>query len=105
MPTYQYRCQTCDHDLEVVQKFTDAPLTRCPRCHGALRKVFSPVGIVFKGSGFYSTDSHRHPTASPKEAPGAVPQAAVPAASPSAPAEPASAAAAAPAPTPATAPA
>lgn len=57
MPTYQYRCTTCDRELEVVQKFTDEPLTQCPQCSGALRKVFSAVGVVFKGSGFYATDS------------------------------------------------
>lgn len=57
MPTYQYRCTECGHDLEAVQKFTDAPLTECPNCHGHLRKVFSAVGVVFKGSGFYKTDS------------------------------------------------
>jgi len=57
MPTYQYRCTACSRDLEVVQKFSDAPLTKCPECRGRLRKVFSPVGVVFKGSGFYSTDS------------------------------------------------
>ena len=57
MPTYQYRCTECGEELEVVQKFSDEPLTVCPACQGALRKVFSPVGIVFKGSGFYRTDS------------------------------------------------
>ena len=57
MPTYQYRCTNCGEQLEVVQKFSDDPLTICPACQGALRKVFSPVGIVFKGSGFYRTDS------------------------------------------------
>lgn len=57
MPTYQYRCTSCGEDLEVVQKFTDAALTVCPQCDGELRKVFSPVGVVFKGSGFYATDS------------------------------------------------
>jgi putative FmdB family regulatory protein len=57
MPTYQYRCTACGHDLEAVQKFTDAPLTVCPECDGKLRKVFSAVGVVFKGSGFYATDS------------------------------------------------
>lgn len=57
MPTYQYRCQDCSSELEVVQKFTDDPLTRCPSCDGALRKVYSAVGVVFKGSGFYATDS------------------------------------------------
>lgn len=57
MPTYQYRCTECDDSLEVVQKFADDPLTICPSCAGRLRKVFSPVGVVFKGSGFYKTDS------------------------------------------------
>jgi putative FmdB family regulatory protein len=57
VPTYQYACTTCDERLEVVQRFTDDPLTECAHCGGRLRKVFSPVGIVFKGSGFYRTDS------------------------------------------------
>ena len=57
MPTYQYACTACDERLEAVQKFTDDPLTTCEVCGGALRKVYSPVGIVFKGSGFYRTDS------------------------------------------------
>jgi len=57
VPTYQYACTACSEQLEVVQKFTDDPLTECPSCKGRLRKVFSPVGIVFKGSGFYRTDS------------------------------------------------
>lgn len=57
MPTYQYACTTCGEQLEVVQKFTDDPLTACPACGGSLRKVYSAVGIVFKGSGFYRTDS------------------------------------------------
>ena len=57
MPTYQYRCQACHNDLEAFQKFTDDPLTICPDCGGSLRKVFNAVGIVFKGSGFYRTDS------------------------------------------------
>lgn len=57
MPTYQYRCTECGDDLEVVQKFTDDALTECPSCHGRLRKVFNAVGVVFKGSGFYKTDS------------------------------------------------
>jgi putative FmdB family regulatory protein len=59
VPTYQYACTDCGNDLEVVQKFTDEPLTECPVCHGRLRKVFSPVGVVFKGSGFYRTDSRQ----------------------------------------------
>jgi len=57
MPTYQYRCSECGQDLEVVQKFSDAALTECPNCHGQLRKVYNAVGVVFKGSGFYSTDN------------------------------------------------
>lgn len=58
MPTYQYRCKDCNTDLEVVQKFTDDALTECPNCDsGTLRKVFNAVGVVFKGSGFYRTDS------------------------------------------------
>ena len=57
MPTYQYACTACDHRFEAVQSFTDASLTECPACSGVLRKVFSSVGIVFKGSGFYRTDS------------------------------------------------
>jgi putative FmdB family regulatory protein len=57
VPTYQYTCTECGEPLEAVQKFTDAPLTMCPVCGGRLRKMFSAVGIVFKGSGFYRTDS------------------------------------------------
>jgi putative FmdB family regulatory protein len=57
MPTYEYRCTECGEDLEAVQKFSDAPLTICPNCGGPLRKVFNAVGVVFKGSGFYRTDS------------------------------------------------
>jgi putative FmdB family regulatory protein len=57
MPTYEYACKACGEHLEVVQSFKDDPLTECPNCGGELRKVFSPVGIAFKGSGFYKTDS------------------------------------------------
>ncbi|PRX05833.1 UNVERIFIED_ORG: putative FmdB family regulatory protein [Actinomadura viridilutea] len=57
MPTYQYVCTECGEPLEVVQKFSDAALTDCPSCNGRLRKVFSAAGIIFKGSGFYRTDS------------------------------------------------
>lgn len=57
MPTYQYACRDCGHRFEAVQSFSDASLTECPACAGKLRKVFSSVGIVFKGSGFYRTDS------------------------------------------------
>ncbi len=59
MPTYQYACTECGDRLEVVQRFSDDPLSVCAACGGRLRKVFSPVGIVFKGSGFYRTDSRR----------------------------------------------
>jgi putative FmdB family regulatory protein len=57
LPTYEYRCKECGHEFETVQAFTDAALTECPECHGALRKVFGNVGIAFKGSGFYKNDS------------------------------------------------
>ncbi|MEV1014695.1 FmdB family zinc ribbon protein [Micromonospora sp. NPDC049751] len=57
MPTYQYACTACGHQLEAVQSFSDEPLTECPACQGRLRKVFNSVGVVFKGSGFYRTDS------------------------------------------------
>jgi putative FmdB family regulatory protein len=57
LPTYEYACTACGHRLEAVQKFTDEPLSECPECHGALRKVYGAVGIVLKGSGFYKTDS------------------------------------------------
>ena len=57
MPTYQYACTECGHEFDTVQSFSDASLTECPQCTGKLRKVFNAVGIVFKGSGFYRTDS------------------------------------------------
>jgi putative FmdB family regulatory protein len=57
MPTYEYACRDCGEHLEVVQSFTDEPLTECPNCSGRLRKVFGSIGITFKGSGFYKTDS------------------------------------------------
>jgi putative FmdB family regulatory protein len=57
VPTYQYSCTECGERIEAVQKFTDEPLQVCSACGGRLRKVFSPVGIVFKGSGFYRNDS------------------------------------------------
>ena len=65
MPTYQYTCTECGEPLEAVQKFSDAPLAVCPACGGRLRKVFSAVGIVFKGSGFYRTDSRNGSVAAP----------------------------------------
>jgi putative FmdB family regulatory protein len=57
MPTYAYACKDCTHAFEIVQSFTDDSLTSCPECEGALRKKFNSVGVVFKGSGFYRTDS------------------------------------------------
>ena|SRR6185312_6546873 len=57
VPTYQYACTACGHQLEAVQSFSDDPLSQCPECEGRLRKVYSAVGVVFKGSGFYRTDS------------------------------------------------
>ncbi len=64
MPIYTYRCENCGVQFERNQKFSDAPLTRCPECgKKSLRKVYTPVGIVFKGSGFYATD-HRSPSGS-----------------------------------------
>ncbi|HMQ65373.1 MAG TPA: zinc ribbon domain-containing protein [Arachnia sp.] len=67
MPTYQYQCKSCGGDLEVVQKFSDASLTVCPECSGELRKVFNAVGVVFKGSGFYKTDSRSSGSTKKKE--------------------------------------
>lgn len=62
MPVYTYRCESCGVQFDRQQKFTDQPLTRCPECgKKTLRKVYTPVGIVFKGSGFYATD-HRSPS-------------------------------------------
>ncbi len=57
MPTYSYACTACDHKFDAVQAFTDDALTTCPECSGRLRKLFNAVGVVFKGSGFYRTDS------------------------------------------------
>ena len=57
MPTYEYQCTSCGHHIEVFQRITEDPLTTCGVCGGPLRKVFHPAGIVFKGSGFYATDS------------------------------------------------
>ncbi len=57
MPTYAYACTECDHRFEIVQSFTEDSLTQCPQCEGRLRKLFNAVGVVFKGGGFYRTDS------------------------------------------------
>jgi len=63
VPTYEYLCEGCADQFEVVQSFSDAPLSKCDKCGGALRKVYSNVGVVFKGSGFYKTDSRSKPEA------------------------------------------
>ena len=85
MPTYQYACRECGHAFEQVQSFSDDTLTVCPECEGRLRKVFNAVGVVFKGSGFYRTDSRKkesssETSASPAKA-DAAPAAATPATS------------------------
>jgi putative FmdB family regulatory protein len=67
MPTYQYACNACDHQFEAIQSFSDASLTECPECKGEIRKVYTAVGVVFKGSGFYKTDSAKAaPAPTPK---------------------------------------
>jgi putative FmdB family regulatory protein len=69
MPTYAYECQACGTQFEQYQKFTDAPLTKCPNCKkNKVRRVFSPAAIVFKGSGWYKTDSRSKSPATPKNA-------------------------------------
>jgi len=74
VPTYQYQCTECGEGLEAVQKFTDDALTECPSCGGRLKKVFSAVGIVFKGSGFYRNDSRGSSSStSPAQTPAAKP--------------------------------
>lgn len=78
MPTYQYQCTECGEGLEAVQKFTDDALTECPNCGGRLKKVFSAVGIVFKGSGFYRNDSRgssssTSPSSTPASKPASTP--------------------------------
>ena len=64
MPTYSYACTACDHRFDAVQSFSDDSLTVCPECGGRLRKVFNAVGVVFKGGGFYRTDSRSGSSAS-----------------------------------------
>jgi putative FmdB family regulatory protein len=74
MPTYEYACKACGEHLEVVQSFKDNALTECPACGGPLRKVFGNIGVAFKGSGFYKTDSRSetgkgaHKASEPKQA-------------------------------------
>ena len=69
MPTYQYACNTCAHEFEAIQSFSDDSLTHCPQCQGEIRKVYTAVGVVFKGSGFYKTDSIVNKTTTPTPAP------------------------------------
>jgi len=59
MPTYQYRCAACQHQFDAFQRFAEDPLTECPNCSGAVRRVIQPVGVVFKGSGWYINDSRK----------------------------------------------
>jgi len=66
MPTYEYACSACGHEFEAIQSFSDAAITECPECKGEVRKVYSNVGVVFKGSGFYKTDSLTAKTSTPK---------------------------------------
>lgn len=67
MPTYEYRCDQCDRTFDVVQSFHDDPINDCPTCGAPVRKVFGNVGIVFKGSGFYKTDSRTGGSSKPRE--------------------------------------
>jgi putative FmdB family regulatory protein len=70
MPTYEYACTACGHEFEVVQSFSDEAISICPQCQGEVRKVYNNVGVVFKGSGFYKTDSRATaPTATPDSPP------------------------------------
>jgi putative FmdB family regulatory protein len=62
VPTYQYACKACEHRFDAVQAFSDPSLTECPECGGVLRKLYGSVGVVFKGSGFYRTDSRASST-------------------------------------------
>jgi len=63
MPVYEYLCQSCGLRFDALQRMTDDPLTECTSCHGPVRRVIQPVGIIFKGSGFYATDSRKSATA------------------------------------------
>jgi putative FmdB family regulatory protein len=80
VPTYSYRCTECENAFDIVQAFTDDSLTVCPTCGGKLRKVFSPVGVTFSGSGFYRTDSRATPSSSDSASGSSSPAPAAPAA-------------------------
>ena len=69
MPTYQYACYACPHEFETIQSFSDDSLTKCPECTGEIRKIYSAVGVVFKGSGFYKTDSVKKKSTGEKSTP------------------------------------
>ena len=89
MPTYQYICTECEHSFELNQAFTDSTVPTCPECTGVVRKVFSSVGVVFKGSGFYRTDSRGAATSSSAPTPTSTPTApAAPTPAPSTPTSP-----------------
>ena len=81
MPTYAYACKDCNHAFDIQQSFSDDSLSVCPECRGTLRKKFNSVGVVFKGSGFYRTDSRSTSSSVPAAAP-AAPAAAAPASAP-----------------------
>jgi putative FmdB family regulatory protein len=82
VPTYAYACKDCSHAFEIVQSFTDNSLTACPECRGTLRKKFNSVGVVFKGSGFYRTDSRDAKGSNVPAVPAAAAAASAPAAAP-----------------------
>ena len=86
MPTYSYRCTECSNAFDIHQSFTDDSLTVCPTCGGVLRKVFSPVGVTFSGSGFYRTDSRAGGDGGAKESSSKKESSPAPAAAPAAPA-------------------
>ncbi|MBI4279615.1 MAG: hypothetical protein HY660_14280 [Armatimonadetes bacterium] len=73
MPIYEYRCTKCGHQFEVYQQVSDAPVSTCEQCGGSVRRVFSPVGIIFKGSGFHATDYRKN--SAPSDGGGAKPTA------------------------------
>ncbi|WP_053719297.1 FmdB family zinc ribbon protein [Saccharothrix sp. NRRL B-16348] len=92
MPTYQYACTECDHRFEAVQSFSDSALSECPECSGRLRKLYGAVGVVFKGSGFYRTDSRSSSSAAPASSKSESTAAPAPSTSSSTPSAPAAAA-------------
>ncbi|MEE2568166.1 FmdB family zinc ribbon protein [Pseudarthrobacter sp. J64] len=84
MPTYAYACKDCGYDFDIFQSFTDSTLTECPQCQGSLRKKFNSVGVVFKGSGFYRTDSRDSKGSTVSAAPASSTPAAAPSSAPAA---------------------